>query len=114
MKKDNNNTPSNTNNPTPSHGGIRDTRHLAAQNMGNRDTRHLGAMFNGQGSSGGGGSEGGSGTKNDVSQQGTQSIINMPKGGGAIQGIGEKFETNPVTGTYSMSVPLAISPGRSG
>jgi hypothetical protein len=38
----------------------------------------------------------------------------MPKGGGAIQGIGEKFETNPVTGTYSMSVPLAISPGRSG
>ncbi len=40
--------------------------------------------------------------------------INLPKGGGAIQGIGEKFQTNPVTGTGSMSVPIALSPGRSG
>jgi len=38
----------------------------------------------------------------------------LPKGGGAIQGIGEKFQANPVTGTGSMSVPNAISPGRSG
>jgi RHS repeat-associated protein len=40
--------------------------------------------------------------------------INLPKGGGAIRGIGEKFATNPVTGTGSMSVPIATSPGRSG
>ncbi|MBL7825821.1 MAG: hypothetical protein JNJ57_04265, partial [Saprospiraceae bacterium] len=40
--------------------------------------------------------------------------ISLPKGGGAIQGIGEKFQANPVTGTGSMSVPIAISPGRSG
>ncbi|MDP9315281.1 MAG: toxin, partial [Chloroflexota bacterium] len=40
--------------------------------------------------------------------------INLPKGGGAIRGIGEKFGANPVTGTGSMSVPIAISPGRSG
>ena len=38
----------------------------------------------------------------------------MPKGGGAIRGIGEKFAANPVTGTGSMSVPIATSPGRSG
>ena len=40
--------------------------------------------------------------------------ISLPKGGGAIRGIGEKFAANPVTGTGSMTVPLAISPGRSG
>lgn len=40
--------------------------------------------------------------------------ISLPKGGGAISGIGEKFGANPVTGTGSMSVPIATSPGRSG
>ncbi|VVO04135.1 hypothetical protein PS710_02909 [Pseudomonas fluorescens] len=38
----------------------------------------------------------------------------LPKGGGAIKGIGEKFSASPVTGTGSMSVPIATSPGRSG
>jgi len=40
--------------------------------------------------------------------------LSLPKGGGAIRGIGEKFAANPVTGTGSMTVPLAVSPGRSG
>jgi hypothetical protein len=40
--------------------------------------------------------------------------ITLPKGGGAISGIGEKFAANPLTGTGSMSVPLFTSPGRSG
>jgi RHS repeat-associated protein len=40
--------------------------------------------------------------------------INLPKGGGAIRGIGEKFSANPVTGTGSMTIPIATSPGRSG
>lgn len=40
--------------------------------------------------------------------------ITLPKGGGAIRGMGEKFSANPVTGTGSMSVPIATSPGRSG
>jgi RHS repeat-associated protein len=40
--------------------------------------------------------------------------ISLPKGGGAVRGIGEKFAANPVTGTGSMSVPVATSPGRSG
>src|SRR6266508_1974922 len=40
--------------------------------------------------------------------------IALPKGGGAIRGIGEKFAANPVTGTGSMTVPIVTSPGRSG
>jgi hypothetical protein len=49
------------------------------------------------------------------SSTGTQvPAITLPKGGGAIRGIGEKFGANPVTGTGSMSVPIASSPGRSG
>ncbi|HEY8036146.1 MAG TPA: SpvB/TcaC N-terminal domain-containing protein [Methylobacter sp.] len=41
--------------------------------------------------------------------------INLPKGGGAIRGVGEKFAANPVTGTGSLlSVPLPVSLGRSG
>jgi RHS repeat-associated protein len=40
--------------------------------------------------------------------------ISLPKGGGAIRGIGEKFAANPVTGTGSMTVPIPTSPGRSG
>jgi RHS repeat-associated protein len=40
--------------------------------------------------------------------------VNLPKGGGAIRGIGEKFAANPVTGTISMSVPIHASSGRSG
>src|SRR5688572_17915348 len=40
--------------------------------------------------------------------------ISLPKGGGALRGIGEKFAANPVTGTGSMTVPLPLTPGRSG
>jgi hypothetical protein len=44
----------------------------------------------------------------------TPATISLPKGGGAIRGMGEKFAANPVTGTGSMSVPIATSPGRAG
>src|SRR5215210_4899959 len=40
--------------------------------------------------------------------------IQLPKGGGAIRGIGEKFGANPVTGTGALTVPIVTSPGRSG
>src|SRR5436190_14629632 len=40
--------------------------------------------------------------------------IGLPKGGGAIKGIGEKFAANPATGAGSMTVPIATSPGRAG
>ncbi len=58
----------------------------------------------------------GEGNKTDTGQQGQVSAptITLPKGGGAISGIGEKFGANPVTGTGSMTVPIAISPARSG
>ena len=39
--------------------------------------------------------------------------ISLPKGGGAIRGIGEKFNANSVTGTASLNVPIYTSPGRS-
>ncbi|MCK9220598.1 MAG: hypothetical protein M0P47_11185 [Bacteroidales bacterium] len=44
--------------------------------------------------------------------KGSDPILSLPKGGGAIKGIGEKFQANPVTGTGSLSIPLPISPGR--
>lgn len=40
--------------------------------------------------------------------------ISLPKGGGAILGMGEKFAASPVTGTGSLTIPIALSPGRSG
>lgn len=40
--------------------------------------------------------------------------VSLPKGGGAIRGIGEKFSANPTTGTGSLSVPIATSTGRAG
>jgi len=58
-----------------------------------------------------------SGTKGSAADQSSapaSPAISLPKGGGAIRGIGEKFAANPVTGTGSMSVPIATSPGRSG
>src|SRR5262245_27111994 len=63
------------------------------------------------------------GRREDTDRQGAQSAktsqfsapsISLPKGGGAIRGIGEKFAANPVTGTGSMTVPIAVTPGRSG
>ncbi|MCF8449456.1 MAG: FG-GAP-like repeat-containing protein [Taibaiella sp.] len=41
-------------------------------------------------------------------------VISMPKGGGALKGIDEKFEVNAVNGTSSLSVPLPLTPGRGG
>ena len=39
--------------------------------------------------------------------------VSLPKGGGAIRGLGEKFGTNPVTGTASLNVAIPTSMGRS-
>lgn len=40
--------------------------------------------------------------------------LELPKGGGAARGIGEKFQANPVTGTASLAIPLPLPEGRSG
>ena len=39
--------------------------------------------------------------------------LQLPKGGGAIRGIGEKFSVNALTGTGSMMIPVFTSTGRS-
>jgi hypothetical protein len=39
--------------------------------------------------------------------------LSLPKGGGAIKGIGEKFGVNLVNGTGTLSVPVFTTPGRS-
>jgi hypothetical protein len=53
-------------------------------------------------------------SRSDGQQSLAAPSISLPKGWGAIGGIGEKFAANPVTGTGSISIPLATSPGRSG
>ena len=40
--------------------------------------------------------------------------ISLPKGGGAIRGIGEKFSTNSINGSGVVTLPLATSRGRGG
>src|SRR5215217_1587889 len=41
-------------------------------------------------------------------------IISLPKGGGALHGIGEKFSPDLHTGTGNFTVPIALPPGRNG
>ena len=43
---------------------------------------------------------------------GRTAALSLPKGGGAIRDIGEKFGANPATGTGSLTVPIPTSPGR--
>ncbi|NEU79857.1 SpvB/TcaC N-terminal domain-containing protein [Nostoc sp. UIC 10630] len=52
-------------------------------------------------------------TEEDESYYSPLPVVSLPKGGGAIQSIGEKFAANPMTGTDFMSIPIATSPGRS-
>ena len=41
-------------------------------------------------------------------------VLSLPKGGGALQGIGEKFAPDLHTGTGNFTVPIALPPGRNG
>lgn len=58
-------------------------------------------------------SEGGDGEKSPYYKS-SAPTISLPKGGGALKGIDEKFTVNAVNGTASMQVPLPLTPGRSG
>jgi hypothetical protein len=40
--------------------------------------------------------------------------ISLPKGGGSIGGMGEKFNVNPADGTGTSTIPIQISPSRGG
>ncbi|MDJ0899037.1 MAG: SpvB/TcaC N-terminal domain-containing protein [Xenococcus sp. MO_188.B8] len=44
-----------------------------------------------------------------IQNQITATQISLPKGGGAIQGIGETFQANEFTGTASLSIPIKTS-----
>jgi RHS repeat-associated protein len=48
--------------------------------------------------------------KSGVSEQ----VIALPKGGGALQGIGETFAPDLHTGTGNFTVPITLPPGRNG
>jgi hypothetical protein len=37
--------------------------------------------------------------------------LSLPKGGGAVRGIGERFAVNPATGAATFTVPIATRPG---
>jgi hypothetical protein len=40
--------------------------------------------------------------------------LSLPKGGGAIQSIGEKFSANAINGTAGFTIPFPLSPSRNG
>ena len=42
------------------------------------------------------------------------SAISLPKGGGAISGVGGAFSANTQTGAGGLTVPIALPPGRGG
>lgn len=48
----------------------------------------------------------------DSSTKITATQLSLPKGGGAIQGIGETFQANEFTGTAALSIPIPTSPCR--
>lgn len=50
----------------------------------------------------------------NASAQEASDVISLPKGGGAIKGIGETFQPNLFTGTGNFSVPIFTSPSRNG
>jgi hypothetical protein len=45
---------------------------------------------------------------------GSGQVISVPKGGGALHGIGEKFSPDLFTGTGNFTVPIALPSGRNG
>ncbi|MDQ1033660.1 RHS repeat-associated protein [Streptomyces sp. V3I8] len=53
-------------------------------------------------------------TSTDTAGTAAGSAISLPQGGGAVQGLGEKFAPDLFTGTGNMSVPLTVPAGRHG
>jgi hypothetical protein len=49
-----------------------------------------------------------------MSNKSSNSVICLPKGGGAQKGIGEKFSPDLFTGTGNFTVPIALPAGRNG
>jgi len=55
-----------------------------------------------------------SGSEDSPYYKSTAPSISMPKGGGAIKGIDEKFSVNALNGTAGLEIPLPLTPGRGG
>jgi RHS repeat-associated protein len=53
-------------------------------------------------------------TSTSADSRGSLPAISLPKSGGAIQGMGEKFGANPVTGSGTLTIPIPTTPSRSG
>src|SRR6267143_1239347 len=49
-----------------------------------------------------------------MSGSSSDQTIALPKGGGALHGIGEKFSPDLHTGTGNFTIPVALPPGRNG
>src|SRR3712207_1169006 len=49
-----------------------------------------------------------------MSKGSSDQVISLPKGGGALRGIGETFSPDLHTGTGNFTVPIALPPGRNG
>lgn len=47
-----------------------------------------------------------------LSARGTLPSISLPKGGGAIGGMSEKFDVSAAVRTATLSIPIAVSPSR--
>jgi len=58
--------------------------------------------------------ENGGGGENNLYFTSQAPSIGLPKGGGALKGIDEKFTVNAVNGTSSLEIPLPFTPGRGG
>ncbi len=53
-----------------------------------------------------------SGGSEDGAQDTLVPKVELPRGGGALRGIGETFEANAFTGTGTLSIPVPLSPAR--
>ncbi|MFG1809550.1 SpvB/TcaC N-terminal domain-containing protein [Streptomyces sp. NPDC049040] len=53
-------------------------------------------------------------TQDTTDTAAADSVISLPKGGGAVSGLGEKFSPDLFTGTGNFSVPLSVPSGRGG
>jgi hypothetical protein len=48
----------------------------------------------------------------DAGNQINTASLSLPKGGGAIKGLGETFQANAFTGSGSYAIPLPLTPAR--
>ncbi|MBV1860932.1 MAG: hypothetical protein KUG77_21125, partial [Nannocystaceae bacterium] len=55
---------------------------------------------------------GGPDLSQDPGQDSLAPSLDLPKGGGALRGIGETFDVNTFTGSGSLSIPVVSSPSR--